>query len=134
MLDSLKKLITNLQKNDSRIFDEDINHDAIKDTLAVLMVHVSMADKKTTQKENEKILGFFQQEFQMSASETHELFETVVKNIDELEKYLDRLNELLSKDIHAKAKVLQHLNNLIICDGCVDIEYDVFETIRVSLI
>ena len=134
MLASLVKLLKSLQDNDSKIFDEGINHDAIKDTLAVLMVHVSMADKKTTEKENEKMLGFFQEEFNMSVSETHELFEAVVENIDELEKYIDRLNHLLSNDLQAKAKVLKHLNSLIICDGCVDAEYDVFETIRISLI
>lgn len=80
------------------------------------------------------MLEFFQQEFNMSTSEAHELFESVLENMNELEKYIDRLNGLLHNDLQTKAKVLQHLNNLIICDGCVDAEYDVFETIRVSLI
>ncbi len=134
MLASIAKLLHNLKENDVRIFDEDINQDIIKNTLAVLMVHISKADKQTTQKENAKMLGFFQEEFNMSTSEAHELFESVLENMNELEKYIDRLNGLLHNDLQTKAKVLQHLNNLIICDGCVDVEYDVFETIRVSLI
>jgi len=54
MLASLAKLLNSIKENDSTIFDEDINHDVIKEILAVLMVHVTMADKKTTEKENEK--------------------------------------------------------------------------------
>ncbi len=134
MLTTILQLFKSLNENDSNIFDEDLNHDVIKETLAVLMVHITMADKKTTEKENEKLLGFFQQEFSMSSSETHDLFELIVHNSDEIEKHIDVLNNLLNDDIRTKAKVLQHLNNLIICDGCVDAEYLVFETIRDSLI
>ena len=134
MLTTILQLFKSLNENDSNIFDEGLNHDVIKETLAVLMVHITMADKKTTEKENEKLLGFFQQEFSMSSSETHDLFELIVHNSDEIEKHIDVLNNLLNDDIRTKAKVLQHLNHLIICDGCVDAEYLVFETIRDSLI
>lgn len=134
MLASLARLLQSLKENDSRIFDEEINQDVIKSTVAVLMAHIIMADKKTTEKENEKVIGFFQQEFNMSTTETHALFESIVQNIDELEKYMDTLNDLLANDITTKARVLQHLNSIIICDGCVDAEYHVFEKIRDSLL
>ncbi len=134
MLASLAKLLKSLKENDSKIFDDEINHDAVKDTLAVLMMHVAMADKKTTEKENKKMVEFFQQEFNMNTEETHELFESVVENMNELEKYIDTLSNILANNIAVKARIMQHLNNLIICDGCVDEEYHVFETIKTSLI
>ena len=70
----------------------------------------------------------------MTSKETHDLFESIIHNIDELDKHIDALNKLLSDDLVTKAKVLQHVNNIIICDGCVDAEYDVFEMIKNQLI
>jgi len=70
----------------------------------------------------------------MTTQETHELFESIMQNIDELEEHMATLNSLLADNLQTKAKILQHLNNIIICDGCVDVEYDVFETIKNSLL
>ena len=134
MLGSLAKLLESLRADEVKIFDENINHDIVKDILAILMVHIIKADKKTTEKENEKILGFFQAEFNMTKSETHELFASVVEVIDELEMYTEKLNIVLADDLITKAKIIRHLNNLIICDGCTDEEYRVFETIRDALL
>ncbi len=134
MLASLTQLLESLKAKDTKIFDKDINHELIKDTLAVLMTHIMLADNKITKKENEKILGFFQQEFNMSSEETHELFNSIVENIGEFEVYLDALNRTLANDLTAKSRIMQHLNSLIICDGCIDAEYHVFETIKNSLV
>lgn len=134
MLASLTQLLKSLKEDDSKIFDKEMNHDVVKDTLAVLMIHVMLADDKITEKENENILGFFQNEFNMSASQTRELFNSIVDNIGEFDMYLETLNKMLVKDISTKAKIMQHLNNLIICDGCLDVEYHVFEKIKSSLI
>jgi len=134
MLLSLAKLLESLKKGDNKIFDESINHDVVKDILAILMVHIIQADKKTTQQEQDKFLGFFQSEFEMTVDETKQLFESIVTNLDEIELQLEQLNQLLSGDTITKAKIIRHLNNLIICDGCMDEEYHIFETIKNALL
>ena len=134
MLTSLVKLLENLKKGDNKIFDESMNHDVIKNTLAVLMVHIIQADKQTTAQEQKKIVGFSKDEFEMTDTETKVLFESVVSNMPELEIYVEKLGTLLAEDRLIKAKIIGHLNNLIICDGCKDEEYHVFETIKNTLL
>ena len=134
MLASLAKLFENLKKGDNKIFDESVNQDVVKVILAVLMVHIIKADKQTTMQEQNKILGFFQQEFDMSDDETKILFESVVADVQELDEHVNALNVLLAEDKLTKAKIIGHLNHLIICDGCKDEEYKVFESIKNNLL
>ena len=134
MLASLAKLFEGLSQGDNKIFDESVNQDVVKVILAVLMVHIIEADKQTTMQEQKKILGFFQQEFEMTDEETKVLFESVVADEQELDTHVNTLNALLSEDKLTKAKIIGHLNHLIICDGCKDEEYMVFEAIKNSLL
>jgi len=134
MLASLAKLFENLKKGDNKIFDESVNKDVVKVILAVLMVHIIKADNQTTMKEQKNVLGFFQKEFDMGDEETKILFESVVADEQELDAHVNALSTLLAEDKLTKAKIIGHLNHLIICDGCKDEEYTVFEAIKESLL
>ena len=112
------------------MFNQHINKDAIKNTLAVLMIEVVNADKKVTSQERKKILDFFKLEFDMDENTTIDFFNLVKENDTEFNASLAELKSILVDDINARAKTLQHLNSVIICDGCVDEEYEVFESIR----
>ena len=120
--------------SNSNKLDQHDNGDTIKNILAVLMISVVNADKKTTKDEQLKVLSFYKSEFGMSEEETITLFNSASSNEEEFNLSLMELKNLLSNDIQTKAKVLGHLNTLIICDGCVDEEYDLFEGIREYLI
>ena len=115
-------------------FNQHDSSDTIKNILAVLMISVVKADKKTTKDEQLKVLSFYKSEFGMSEDETIDLFNSASSNEEEFNLSLTELKEILSNDLQTKAKVLGHLNSLIICDGCVDEEYDLFEGIREYLI
>lgn len=107
--------------------------DAIKKILALLMINVVNADNKVTAKEQAKILSFFKSEFEMNENETITLFNSIEDNLDEFNTASQELNEILKNDVVAKAKALNYLNSIIICDGCEDIEFEVFEKIKNSL-
>jgi len=120
--------------NGSSTFTKYDEKDAIKNILALLMITVVNADKKVTAKEQAKILSFFKSEFEMNENETITLFDSIEENIEEFNKASKELNEILQNDIAAKAKALNYLNSIIICDGCEDIEFEVFEKIKNTLI
>ena len=127
------EFIQNLLKNDAKIFESENEQDAVKDALAILICHIIYADGKVTKQEQKKIFGFFQNECEMDKSETDELFDSILGDMDKFGKHLDILTDALKSNAHAKSEVLRHLNNIIICDGCVDREYEIFEVIRKSL-
>jgi len=127
------EFIQNLLKNDTKIFEDENQEDAIKDALAILICHIIYADGKVTKQEQKKIFNFFKHEFEMDEDETNLLFDSILKEFYEFEKHLDTLTNALKNSVHAKSEVLRHLNNIVICDGCIDREYDVFEAIRKSL-
>jgi uncharacterized tellurite resistance protein B-like protein len=134
MLTAITKFIKSLKEHDSKIFDQDINHDSIKITLAVFMNNIIHADGKTSRQEYKKILGFFQQEFNIDEMQTTDLFDSINNHIDEFHAHLDMLKEALADNQQAKSKILEHLNHLIICDGCEDIEYNVFDRIKTFIL
>ena len=127
-LDFLKDLLSD--KTDLFKTNEE---EKIKDTMAILISHIIMADGKVTKEENEKVFAFFQNEFALEEKETRVLFTSIMDNLHEFEAQLDILTSTIKNNLHIKSEILRHLNNIIICDGCKDREYDVFETIRVSL-
>ncbi len=114
----------------SDIFNQHTNRDAIKNILAVLMINVVNSDKKSTTKEQVKILNFYRLEFGMDKDSTINLFNSVEYDDTELNFRLAELKYILQNDTAARAKVLHHLNSVIICDGCVDVEYEIFEKIK----
>lgn len=116
------------------LFNHHSNKDAIKNILAVLMISVVNADKKSSAKEQKKILDFYRLEFGMNKDTTIDLFNSLAHDNAELNSSLVKLKDILQNDAEAKAKVLHHLNSVIICDGCVDEEYEVFEKIKSFLI
>lgn len=115
---------------DKSTFDERKNKNALKNILAVLMITVVNADEKSTIKEQNKVLEFYQNEFNMNKEETINFFNSVKHENRDVVVALENLKELFASDVQTKAKVLHHLNSLIICDGCEDVEYDIFEQIR----
>lgn len=116
------------------IFNQHSNKDAIKNILAVLMIAVINADQKVTQQEKKMIFDFFQLEFGIDEEKTIDLFTVVKYNNAEFNSSLTRLKAILDEDILAKAKALQHLNTIIICDGVVYEEYEVFDKIKEFLL
>lgn len=116
------------------IFNQHSNKDAIKNILAVLMIAVINADQKVTQQEKKVIFDFFQLEFGIDEEKTIDLFSAVKYNNAEFNSSLTRLKAILDEDILAKAKALQHLNTIIICDGIVHEEYEVFDKIKEFLL
>jgi len=115
-------------------FDENKNKDALKNIIAVLMITVVNADNEHTVKEQNKVLEFYKNEFNMSKDETIDFFNSVKHEDKDVLAALESLQELFSSDIGTKAKVLHHLNSIILCDGCLDVEYEVFEKIKAYLI
>ena len=115
------------------LFNHHENKDAIKNILAILIISVVKADQKHSIQEQKTVLDFFQNEFNMSTEETTEYFDSVVHNEEEFDKAKKELNDILNTDKSAKAMALQMLNEVIICDGCVDAEYVLFEEIKSAL-
>lgn len=122
----------NFLNNDS--FDEEKNKDALKNILAVLMITVVNADEANSIKEQNKVLEFYKNEFDMGKEETIHFFNSTKHENRDIVIALEKLKELFSSDVQTKTKVLHHLNSVILCDGCVDAEYDVFEQIRAYLV
>lgn len=128
------QLLKSLNENDSRIFDQDVNPDAIKLTMAILMNRIISADGKTTPPETKKKLDFFQQEFGLDKAQTDAVFKSINDDVKTIDVNIDALKEAIHNDLKAKAEILKHLNNLIVCDNCENIEYRVFDEIRESLL
>lgn len=120
-----------LQGND--LFNQHKNKDAIKNILAILIIDVVNADGISSPKEQTTILKFYKQEFKMDETETIALFNSVEDNDPELLASLSKLKEIFNDEPTAKAKVLEHLNSVILCDGCTDAEYHIFEKIKTFL-
>ena len=118
----------------SDIFNQHTNKDAIKNTLAVLMIKIINADKKVTKQEQDTVLTFYKQEFGMNEDSTVDLFNSIKYDDSEFLIALSLLESILSDDITAKAKVLHHLNSIIICDNSTDNEYEIFHDIKSYLI
>ena len=116
------------------LFNQHTNKDAIKNILAVLMIVVVKADGKESEKERKNVLAFYKNEFNMDEEETITLFNSSSYDAAAYESALNEIQEIFKNDKVAKAKTLQHFNSVICCDGCVDVEYDVFEEIRKVLI
>lgn len=117
-----------LQGND--LFNQHANKDAIKNILAILMINVVNADGESTLQEQKIILKFYKQEFGMDEDATINLFDSVEHEDPQLLASLAELEQIFNNDITAKAKVMQHLNSVILSDGCTDSEYKVFERIK----
>ncbi len=115
------------------IFNQHKNKDAIKNILALLMIIVINADGEATPKEQAKILEFFKNEFGQNKDETIAFFNNIVGKKSDFSTLCDELKVTLQNDAMAKAKALHHLNDVILCDGCTDEEYDIFEKIRIDL-
>jgi uncharacterized tellurite resistance protein B-like protein len=112
------------------MFNRHENKDAIKNIIAVLMIQVVNADDKVSTKEQDKVLNFFKLEFKMNEEETIKYFNNLKNNKEELDELVLRLDDILKNDTLAKSKILHHLNSIIICDGCLDVEFEVFEKIK----
>jgi len=115
------------------LFNQHENSDAIKNILAVLIISVVKADKKHSLPEQKTVLDFFKNEFKMDEKVTLAFFDSIKHDDDEFYKAKEELNTILDADVSAKAKALQMLNEVIICDGCVDAEYVLFQEIQSSL-
>jgi len=116
-----------------KIFDDGINEKNIKDALAILMCNIIHADGTVTEKEQSEVYEFFRNEFNISKEETNELFNSILGRGPELQAQADFIEKALKLDAKSKGILLVHLNNLIICDGCKDSEYIVFDKIKNSL-
>jgi len=120
--------------SNQNLFNQSSNKDAIKNTLAVLLINIVNADNKISDKEQNKVIEFYNREFNMSREATITLFDSVKHDEGEFYSATNEIKDILQHDTIAKAKILQHLNEIIICDGCVDEEYSMFETIRSILL
>ena len=116
--------------NGMDLFNQHKNKDAIKNILAILMINVVNADEKVSVKEQNKILDFFKNEFNMDKDTTIKLFDSVNHDDAAFNSSISELKIILNSDVVAKAKALSHLNSVICCDGCVDVEYDLFNNIK----
>ena len=119
---------------DKTTFDEKHNKNALKNIIAVLMITVVNADNVHTLKEQNRVLEFYKNEFNMSREETISFFNSVKHENKDIVTALENLQVYFSSNIGIKAKILHHLNSVIICDGCVDAEYEVFEQIKAYLL
>ena len=119
--------------NVKKIFDTHNDKDKIKNILAILIINIVNADNKVTEEELQIIGIFFNKEFNMNEKEIISLFKSVKAKDKELHTTVVELNNILVNDPTSKAKVLQHLNEIIICDSIVDLEYRVFGDIQKNL-
>lgn len=110
------------------------NSDMMKYSFAVIMWKVILSDDKITQKEINNLFRFYQNEFGLNDDETEMIVNQVRENSDLIELHVQNIENILKESLLAKAEFLKHVNALIICDGIVDIEYNVFEKIRNELI
>lgn len=130
MLTTLSKLLDHLKIKDTKLFQNDTDNEMLKSALAILMTNIIVADGKISQQERSRIINFFANEFSMSEEETYALFDNILEDFDKFDIYIETLQLIIQDNIHTKAELLKHLNNLIICDGCTDSEYAVFENIK----
>ena len=116
------------------LFNQHENNEAIKNILAVLMIRVILADDEASLKEQKRVLDFYKREFKMDEEATLDLFNTIKYDDPELHASLEELQHILDHDKLIKAKVLEHINDVILCDGYTDVEYTVFEKIKAYLV
>jgi len=114
-------------------FSQSDENTRLKNILAVLIIKIVLADNKSTKKEQKAVLKFFNDEFSLSADETKKLLNTTNYNDENYTKILTQLEEILHTDDSIKAKLMSYINSIIICDGLIDEEYEVFETIKIYL-
>lgn len=134
MLTMLTNLLKNLRENNTKLFADDSQHEMLKISLAVIMAHIILADGRVTKQEEKKVIDFFANEFDLDHEETNTLFQSIINRFSEFQEQMETLIRIIQNDIKTKALLLEHLNNLIICDGCTDSEYRVFETIRTAML
>ena len=128
----ISDFLKNLLKGDNAIFETDITRE-IEVAMAILLSHVIIADGKVSQQESENIKRFYAKEFKLTSTQTYKLFHEVEDNMDEIGESIDTIKTALKNDPASLAEILRHINNLILCDGCVNREYALFETLRVFL-
>jgi len=112
------------------MFENVKDDNKVKVALATLMCNIAHADNKITSIERDNVYSFFQQEFELSTEETKSLFAPLLEQSSILDKEVEIVRQALVDNMKLKALLLRHLNNLIICDGCENIEYDVFSEIK----
>ena len=118
---------------DAQLFGLHANSDEIKNILAVLIIKTVLSDGKSTKQEQAKVIEFFDKEFNLNKDETVTLLNTTEYMSNEYTNALTRLEEILKEDNSIAPKIMTYINNIIICDGCADEEYEVFETIKIYL-
>ncbi len=102
-------------------------------SFAVVMYHVMKADRSVSKIERKHLDGLFQREFKMDPAETEALFDDIEAHYGEFAKHLSAIECEISQNAHHKAAFMEHINHLIVCDGCRDEEFELFEKIKQHL-
>ena len=133
MIDTIREYAAILMASDTAKLSKLTDESASIFPIAVIMHHIVQTDVRLSKEESTALIRFFKEEFALEEDETFELFDTVAEIGEPLFAQLKELKGTVYKNSVVKVNIFKHLNNLIICDGCENSEYRVFEKVKAVL-
>lgn len=116
------------------MFEKFKEEDDVKVAAAVLLHDIIISDNKISSVEVEKFHMIFTTGFNISKEDSTSLYNQSVSLEGEFELHLQKIKKKLNSDPMAKMNLMKALNEMILVDGIVDIEYDRFELIKNELL
>lgn len=115
------------------MFEKFKEEDSVKVAAAVLLHDIIISDNKISSKEVEKFHSIFTTGFDVSQAESESLYKQAIALEDEFESHLEQISDHFKIESILKMNLIKVLNDMVLVDGIVDIEYERFETIKNAL-
>lgn len=103
---------------------------AIKESFAMLLAHIIKIDNRVTQKEVKLFCSLMKQDFGCNQEEAFEFLKNAVIEENNIDNYIDIINNALKDENFNKMHILEQLNHMIYTDSISSEEYAVFEKIK----
>lgn len=116
------------------MFDKFKENDDVKIAIAVVLFDVIKSDNRITNEEITKFHCIFIDLFKVSKQESEALYNKASILDLQFSEYLEILEEKFELNVMLKINFMKVLNELILVDGIVDVEYGRFEKIRDKII
>ncbi len=107
--------------------------ETLKRAFAVVIFHVIKADNKETDKEKQRFVEFFKDDFELKEDEIEQLHEDASQFDDHYENYLDILKEKISAYPEVEMKLMRNLNSILSSQKFSKEEFEVFEEVTQKL-
>ncbi len=133
MIKTIQEYAKIIMAEDIDGYENEMDAHATMFPIAVVMHHIMVADGIISEKERNLVVHYFQKEFALDEGETYALFDAVAELGEPLFTHLKSIRSKIDVKPAITASIFKHLNDLIICDGCEDSEYKVFEKARAVL-